>query len=442
MMRLWGLMIGGFIVVCANASNPVGPTGHYIPDASARVWEDGRLYLYGSRDFTPGEYCSHSHDVLSTDDLVHWTVHTNVFASRGPGDGVPYNNTVLYAPDCVFKDGTYYLHYSQPDRAHPNGVATSSSPTGPFTNGVAIALGGYNEIDPAVFIDDDGQAYYTWGQFNAKIAKLNPNMIELDETTIVENLVTEKEHFFHEGGYIVKRNNIYYYVYSHMGRKNRPTCIGYATSSSPLGPYTYGGVIVDNDGCDPQTWNNHGSLVEFKGQWYVLYHRSTHNSKMMRRTCMEPIEFNADGSIDEVEMTSQGAGPPLDAFAQIDAGQACLLHGQVFIQSLETTNLMLTGSGAGDLACFKYIDFGDGAQSVSIRVRPGPTAGTISFILDQPWKAPFATLNVPSATHDEWVALSVPLQKPVRGERALWLRFNGAAQPLFEIDGLTFDKKK
>ena len=68
-----------------------------------------------------------------------------------------------------------------------------------------------NEIDPCVFIDDDGQGYYIWGQFSAKIAKLKPNMMEIDSTTIKDNIVTEKEHYFHEGGYMVKRNGIYYY---------------------------------------------------------------------------------------------------------------------------------------------------------------------------------------------------------------------------------------
>ena len=84
-------------------------------------------------------------------------------------------------------------------------------------------------------------------------------MLEVDTTTIVDGLVTEQEHFFHEGSSMRKRNGIYYMVYSHL-RKGRPTCIGYATSRSPLGPFEYGGVIVDNAGCDPESWNNHGSI--------------------------------------------------------------------------------------------------------------------------------------------------------------------------------------
>ena len=253
--------------------NPIVPPGVYIADPSAHVWKDGRLYVYGSRDESPKYFCSGRHDVLASDDLKSWTLTTNVFASKGPGDQVPYNDSPLFAPDCQYRDGTYYLYYCQPSR-NAEGVATASSPAGPFVKGTPIALSGINEIDPCVFLDDDGQAYYIWGQFSAKIAKLKPNLTEIDPATIRRNVVTEKEHFFHEGGYMVKRNGIYYFVYAHMGRKGRPTCIGYATSQSPLGPFTYGGVIIDNDRCDPGNWNNHGSLVEFKGQLSVLRDRS------------------------------------------------------------------------------------------------------------------------------------------------------------------------
>lgn len=172
-------------------------------------------------------------------------------------------------------------------------------------------------IDPTVFVDDDGQAYYYWGQFSLKGAKIKPNMTELDEASIRDSLIDSREHFFHEGSFVFKRKGIYYVLYAHEGRRDRrPTSLGYATSSSPLGPFTYKGVVIDNFGCDPETWNNHGSIAEFNGQWYVFYHRSSHGSQIMRRACAEPIEFNADGTIDEVEMTSQGAGKPLDAFSK------------------------------------------------------------------------------------------------------------------------------
>ena len=433
--------------VLAPAQNPICPPGLNIADPTTRVWKDGKLYVYGSRDESFKYYCSYDHWVLSTSDLIHWEYTPNVFASKGPNDQVPYNDLLLFAPDCMYKDGTYYLYYCQP--GGQEGVATSKSPIGPFTNARQIYLKNQNQIDPAIFVDDDGQAYYIWGQFHEKIAKLKPNMTEIDTTTIVDNLVTEKEHFFHEGGYMVKRNGIYYFVYAHMGRKGMPTCIGYATSKSPMGPFKYGGVIVDNDGCDPDNWNNHGSIVEFKGQWYVFYHRTTNGCVNSRKTCIEPIFFNADGSITEVEMTSQGAGKPLDAFKQIEAERACLLFGHVRIESfsLDTTNPLNPNNNDQlgqvenkDRAVYKYLNFGDGAASVSVRVAPGVKPGKIVFKVDSSWGAPSGTLDVPGGGDGKkWIILTCKL-KEIKGVHALHLSFVAEEKESFNVDSFKFGK--
>jgi arabinoxylan arabinofuranohydrolase len=158
--------------------NPISPPGVYIADPSAHVWADGKLYIYGSNDESDKYFCSWTHHVLSTSDLKTWELSRDVFSSKGEKDQVPYNDNILYAPDCQYKNGTYYLYYCQPGN-DAEGVATSKSPLGPFVNGKKINLKGINEIDPCVFIDDDGQGYYIWGQFSAKMAKLKPNMILL-----------------------------------------------------------------------------------------------------------------------------------------------------------------------------------------------------------------------------------------------------------------------
>ena len=339
------------------AQNPISPPGIYIADPAARVFKDGRLYVYGSLDESPDYYCSHNHDVLSTDDMINWTLHKDVFSSKGPDDKVPYSDSVLYAPDCCYANGMYYLYYTLADPANIEGVSVSKNPLGEFSEGKKINLYNKDQIDPAVFIDDDGTAYYIWGQFNAKIAKLNPDMMSIDSSTIRDSVLTEKEHFFHEGGTMIKRNGIYYFIYADIERANMPTSIGYSTSSSPTGPFKYGGIIIDNDHCDPEVWNNHGSLAKFKGQWYVFYHRSTHGSVTMRKACVEPIFFMKDGSIPEVEMTSQGAGPPFAADEYIEAERSCLLHGNVRIEKLSDNNENLAKIEDGDRAVYKYVDF-------------------------------------------------------------------------------------
>lgn len=273
-----------FATVPALAQNPISPMGVYIADPSSRV-VDGRLYVYGSLDVSPGRYCSKDYHVLSSPDLRNWTLHPYSFR----------NDIDLYAPD----------------------------------------------------------------------------MKTLDMSTQVDGIVTEKDHFFHEGSYVVKRGGYYYFIFADISRNGRPTCLGYAMATSPLGPYEYKGVIIDNAGCDPETWNNHGSLVQFGDDWYVLYHRSTHGSRTMRKACIEPVRFNPDGTIDEVEMTSQGAAGPLDAFAQLDAAKACRMQGHVRIRRMDgrEDREELAGIHGGDAAVWKYLDFGTGARHISLRVR-------------------------------------------------------------------------
>lgn len=429
-----------FLMVSLCGQNPIVPPGVYIADPSAHVWKDGKLYVYGSRDESPRYYCSWRHDVLSTSDLKNWTITPNAFASKGPGDAVSYSDAKLYAPDCQYRNGTYYLYYCMASGKNVEGVATSQSPTGLFLHGKDIELKGVNQIDPCVFIDEDGQGYYIWGQFTAKVARMKPDLTEIDTTTIHDNVVTEKEHFFHEGGYMIKRKGIYYFIYADMSRSGRPTCIGYSTSRSPMGPFTYGGVIIDNDRCDPGNWNNHGSVVEFRGQWYVFYHRATHNSFTMRKACMEPINFNEDGSIDEVEMTTQGASGPLDPLVKMDAERACLLHGNVRVQACAPDNEELAGINNEDKAAYKYFDFGPGVDHLTLHVAPGSNPGKIDLATDTPWGDSIGTVDVPG-NGDGMVRTTLSCKiSGVKGVHAIWLRFSGSGEDLFKVDWFQFQR--
>jgi len=405
--------------------NPISPMGVYIADPTARVWEDGKLYIYGSRDESPKYYCSKNYHVMSTADLKNWTLHPYSFR----------NNETLYAPDAWYKDGQYYLYYDTPDGSEY--VAVSNSPTGPFKDGVKIE--GPQQIDPNIFIDDDGQAYYFWGQFSAKGAKMNPDLKTLDWSTYVDGIVTEADHYFHEGSYVIKRGEYYYFIYADISQNKRPTSIGYAMAKSPLGPYEYKGVIVNNAGCDPETWNNHGSIVQFGDQWYVLYHRSTHGSRTMRKACIEPIKFNADGTIDEVEMTSQGAAGPLDAFKPIHAAQACWMNGNVRIRGMQQNPLKeeLGAIRNGDIAAWKYLDFGSGANKMSIQVK-SELGGEIIVRTDTKDGDILGTITIPANT--DWKVYETTI-KETSGIHALWMEYKGAdsdENELFRIERFIF----
>lgn len=375
-----------------NMRNPILPLEHHVPDGEAHVMSDGKLYVYGSYDAHPDRYCSDQYRVISTPDLKHWTVHDMSFH----GDQVPWFNNphapkypgidwahptpflrkviaaeaekeadtkkrtdhqevrkpdpaLLFAPDCIERDGKYYLYFCMADDSE--GVAVSDRPEGPFTDPVQLPCGG---IDPAIFMDDDGQAYYYWGQLSSHGVKLNDDMKSFNQAEVVNGLVTEEQHFFHEGSSMRKIGDTYCYVYADMER-GKPTALGYATSKSPLGPFAYQGIIIDNDGCDPESWNNHGSIECVNGQWYVFYHRSSRGTKVYRRLCVEPITINPDGSIDEVRMTSQGAGAPFAPEEPIYGYQACGMKGSVYIGPDDHHGEKLTNISAGDEAVFRYV---------------------------------------------------------------------------------------
>lgn len=391
-----------------NTRNPILPLDMHIPDAEAHVMPDGKTYIYGSLDEKEDKYCSDRYYVVSTADLKHWEIHDVSFTGQQVpwfGDenapkypGIDLENptpllrkllaqplpepvifdeenlrdkqrgkaeaeetsALLYAPDAAYRNGKYYMYFCLSDNSE--GVAVSDKPMGPFTDPVQLPCG---EIDPAVFVDTDGQAYYFWGQFALHGAKLNPDMVSLQEGTEVHKIITEEEHFFHEGASIRKIGDTYYLVYADMER-GKPTSLGYSTAKSPFGPYTYRGIIVDNDGCDPATWNNHGSIEQINGQWYIFYHRSSRGSKIHRRLCIEPIHINPDGSIDEVKITSQGVGEPFVAGEKIWGYQACKLSGTILIDTDRAGSEWLTNISPEDAAVFRYVKTEKGFLSISI----------------------------------------------------------------------------
>lgn len=425
------------LAITSIAQNPISPPGIYIPDPSARVFPDGRLYIYGSVDTTTRFYCTQDYHVLSTNDMKKWRLDKNSFSTKRIIDQARFGSVLLYAPDCIYKDGKYYLYYCISGGGEDEGVAVGNSPIGPFVDGRPIK--GITQIDPTVFIDDDKQAYMFWGQFSAQGAKLKPNMTEVDLATVRTGLVTEKEHGFHEGSWMFKRNGIYYFVYAQISDRGLATSIGYSTSKSPLGPFKYGGTIIDNFGCDPNSWNNHGSVQQYQGKWYVFYHRSTHGSRMMRKACVEPITFRPDGSIPQVEMTSQGAGDPLDAFSTIDAERACLLSGKVRIVQSGVSNEELARIENENTATYKYLNFAKVPTKFKIRVC-AQSGGEIQVFTNNLCMPIVANVNVEPGDGQTYKEYSVDVRDLPAGVQPLYFRFLGAEdKDLFRIDEFRFE---
>lgn len=344
-----------------RALNPIVPPGVYIADPEPRLMPDGRIYVYGSRDVPQYYWCSKAYHVLSSDDMVNWNLEQFSFATEGIGKQTDYTTRELYAPDCIYHNGKYYLYYCLAGGGgNDEGVAIGYSPYGPFRNGKII--NGANGIDPSVFIDDDGQAYLYWGQGYAKGAKLSRDMTRI-EGAISDSLLTYEVHDFNEASSVRKRGDIYYYIYGGHQRHGESNCatLNYATSKSPLGPFTYRGVIIDNINTHANVVNNHGSILEVDGNWYIFYHRPTHGTATMRKACVEPIHFNPDGTIQEVEMTTQGVGGPIDPLMRMDAARACQLSGNLTVRCRRPADDIpveyLANIRHGDHAIWRYYDF-------------------------------------------------------------------------------------
>ncbi|MCR5682474.1 MAG: family 43 glycosylhydrolase [Clostridiales bacterium] len=408
--------------------NPLLPLDVYVPDAEAHVWADGRIYLYGSFDLPGnGGYCSDVYHVYSSDDLLHWTDHGVSFSLAMTKDGWAKDLGALYAPDCAYRDGKYYLYYCVPDGRC--GVAVSESPAGPFADCGPMAH--VHGIDPAVLIDDDGQAWFYWGQFDAvRAARLRDNMTEIDPETAVQPL-SVAEHEFHEGSSVKKIGGKYYYLFTDTHRHGgRATSLGYAVSDFPDHGFRYGGIVIDNFGCDPATWNNHGSLCEFRGQWYIFYHRSTHASVSSRHVCAEPIFFEDDGSIREVKMRSG----ILHGGEIIPACRAAELGGSVRIagDGNSAFGAALTQIRCGDRALFRSVCFEEPCSRFSLTVQARGSCRAEIYLDGQ--YAGCAKIP-PCASYTE---VRGTLERPAAGTHEVEVRYYAAEDFTARMDGMTF----
>ncbi len=402
--------------------NPILPLKHFIPDVEAHQWKD-KVYLYGSKDFPDNDaYCSREYDVFSSDDMKSWTVHPNSFHSSKTN----YPTSPLYAPDAAFIDGQYCLFFCQ--AGGTEGVAFSQSPSGPFENARPIGGAECDGIDPTVFVDDDGQVYFYWGQFNLRGAKLDTKSWSIIPETKNTSLLDQKAHGFHEGSSIVKRNDTYYMVYADESR-GKPTCLGYATSKNPLGPYEKKGIIIDNDFCDPDNWNNHGSLAQINDRWYIFYHRASHNSHFSRRVCVEEVFFDEFGLIKEVEMTSQGVDGPIDCTRILNMGYACKLLGSAYLshyQNGENSFDYLHNIHAGDVAVFKYLDFDKNPNTITITASNVSYPTTVHVFLDDTNSAEIASICIERTDGNfDFQDFSCPISQKISGVHSLHLVFEG-----------------
>ena len=362
-------------------SNPYLPNWEYIPDGEPRVFGD-RVYIYGSHDLAGSQnFCDFVLKCWSAplDDLDHWTCHGDIFHTRADRDhpsDISWNadNTRLFAPDVVEKDGKYYL-YAYIVNAK-GCVAVSDRPEGPFkliapyqyTISDEICCNGWF-IDPGVLVDDDGRTYIYCVFERYFMAEINSeNMYEVLDNTCIEHFIPceitdeggfdDKDKLFFEACSPRKVNGTYYMIYS----PKRGSRLAYATSDKPTGPFKYRGYIIDN-GVDYPGGNDHGSIACINGQWYIFYHRMTNSTIMSRRGCVEKITILPDGTIPPVEMTSLGFRESLSPYEITPADIACVLKGGAFVTERNVFERMITNIKVNAVIGYKYFDFGEDFSS-------------------------------------------------------------------------------
>ncbi|WP_184235716.1 glycoside hydrolase family 43 protein [Massilia timonae] len=293
------------IAAGAHAANPI-VTDIFTADPAVVV--DGkRLYLYTGRDEArPGEttYRMNEWRVFSTCDMRNWTDHGVAATVKT----FAWAKADAFAADVVRHKGKYYLYAPVKHATIPGfaiGVGVSDTPTGPFRDARGSALvtndmtretpNGWDDIDPAVFVDDDGQAYMYFGNKVLKYVRLKPNMIELDGPIQTVGLFN-----FEEAPWLHKRDGVYYLSYA----SGLPEVIAYATGPGPTGPWTYRGVIMDKN---KVTHTIHQAFADFNGKSYVFYHNEMVSHADYRRSvAVEEFSYGKDGAIPRIAQTRAG----------------------------------------------------------------------------------------------------------------------------------------
>ncbi len=281
----------------------------YTADPAALV-HDGTVYLYVGHDQAPNDqnrYIMNEWLVYSSTDMVNWGEHP---VPLRPAD-FEWAAHSAWAGEVVEKNGKFYWYVTvEHGSIHGKsiGVAVADSPLGPFKDALGKALItndmttahtqiSWDDIDPTVYIDDDGQAYIFWGNTACYWAKLKDNMTELDGA-----IHTVELPHFTEAPWIHKRGDWYYLSYAYQF----PEKTAYAMSKSINGPWEYKGILNELAG---NSNTNHQAIIEYKGDWYFFYHTGglqPHGGSFRRSVCIDRLHYNNDGTMERVVMTSEG----------------------------------------------------------------------------------------------------------------------------------------
>lgn len=506
----FAILMAGAPLQQSYAANPILPMWEYIPDGEPYVFEDPdnpgkfRVYLYGSHDNLVTEYCGRDQVVWSApiDNLNEWRFDGVIFTSTRDANGnLLYANgqgDVLYAPDVaevIDSKGkkTYYLYPNNQAWGRNGMVAKASRPDGPFEvcnwdpENPKHTVGDLR-FDPGVLVDGD-KVYAYWGFEDSNGAELDPStMATIVQGTLHKDLIPSSKQEgvfrFFEASSMRKIKDKYVLVYSRVtsdGEFGLPATnytLAYAYSDSPMGPFTYGGTIIDGrgreKGKDGKTvytahpfGNTHGSIIEINGQWYVFYHRQCGTTEYNRQAMVAPIEVNVTEGpggkveISEGEYTSEGFElGGLNPLERHSAGIAChytgpegtrqsypnYYHSGSYVEALRPkinegdkaydlriNHGPVVNNTSGSVVGYKYFNFdhlGGKKAKLLAELIPAGIAGGFDVLVDNPYtgrRIGSADISGLPAGKPTEISIDLSDTKNLKGKHALYFVFKSPA---------------
>lgn len=416
-----------------NAQRPIIQT-KYTADPAPMVYND-TVFLYTTHDEDDAEGFKMQDWLLYTStDMVNWTDH-GVVASLKNFDWVKRDNGA-WAEQVVERNGKFYMYC--PIHGNGIGVLVSNSPYGPFKDPLGKPLvwqkEHWDDIDPTVFIDEDGQAYMYWGNPNCYYVKLNEDMISYSGDIV--KLKETPEHY-QEGPWFYKRNGHYYLAFASTCC---PEGIGYAMSDSPTGPWKTKGYIMRPT---ERTRGNHPGIMDYKGKSYVfglnydLLKLETNTHYERRSVSVAEMHYNEDGTIQEVPYwadTKLEQIGTFNPFRKVEAETMAWGYG------LKTTpnadkSLSVVDVNNGEYICVRGVDFGKNkARRFEVSALP-LEGGNLKIRLDAPDGKIVGNVNIPQGNETSKYELYSCEVNAVSGIHDLYLSFEGENnKDLFELD--------
>lgn len=385
----------------------------------------------------------------SSKDMVNWTDHGAVaslknFAWMNKTNGA-------WAPQCIERNGKFYLYV--PIHGEGISVLVSDSPTGPFTDPIGKRLIDsdhiWQDIDPTVAIDGEGQAWLYWGNPGLWYVRLNEDMISYDRSIGRDGIVSIEmtpESFgsktgrdgkpgttYTEGPWFYKRNNLYYMIYAAEGI---PEYISYSTANSPEGPWAYKGQIMKRT--DHLAFTNHAGVIDFKGNSYIFYHDQalSINQGFKRSVSVEQFSYNADGSIPLITPTKEGV---TKSVANLDPYQEVEAETIAWSEGLKTAGnsqegVYVTNIESGDYLQVRSVDFGKGAKTFEASVASASQGGKIEIRRNNPNGELLGTIDVKNTGGWlNWTTVKSNIKK-INGIHDICFVFKGGEGELFNFD--------